>query len=63
MEKLSFERKGTTPPHIENISCNVKNCKYHNSENLCTAEKISVGPSYACNCQDTICATFKQKTL
>ena len=63
MDSLSFERKGTTPQHISGISCNVKNCKYHDSHNFCTADKISIGPSYACNCRDTICATFKQKSL
>lgn len=44
-----------------NISCDVANCSYHNSENYCVAKKINVGPSYAESTSDTICTTFSQK--
>lgn len=45
------------------VMCDVINCVYHNGEDTCTAEKITVGPSYATSCTDTVCATFKQKTV
>ena len=43
------------------ISCDVKNCAYHEGDCHCTAEKIAVGPSFASSSTDTVCATFKQK--
>lgn len=51
------------PKHIKGIKCDVKNCAYHDGDSYCTAEKIAVGPSYATSCTDTVCATFKQKTV
>ncbi len=57
------DTKGQTPKHIRGIICDVKNCSYHDGDNYCTADKIAVGPSYATNCTDTVCATFKQKQL
>ncbi|MBR5553999.1 MAG: DUF1540 domain-containing protein [Clostridia bacterium] len=51
------------PDHIRGISCNVKNCIYHDGDAYCTASRISVGPSYATSCTDTVCATFKAKSL
>lgn len=45
------------------VLCDVINCVYHDGESHCTAEKINVGPSYATSCTDTVCATFKQKTV
>lgn len=50
------------PDHIRGISCNVKNCIYHDGDAYCTASRISVGPSYATACTDTVCATFKAKS-
>lgn len=52
-----------SPKHIKGITCDVKNCVYHDSDCYCTAGKIAVGPSYATSCTDTVCATFKQKTV
>lgn len=49
------------PYHIRGISCNVKNCAYHDGDGFCTADKIQVGPSYANCCMDTVCATFRPK--
>ena len=46
---------------IKGITCDVRNCVYHDSENCCMAGHIAVGPSYATTSQDTVCATFKQK--
>ncbi|MBQ0010239.1 MAG: DUF1540 domain-containing protein [Ruminococcus sp.] len=45
------------------VTCDVINCVYHDEGCHCTAEKISVGPSYATSCTDTVCATFKQKNI
>ena len=47
--------------HIKGISCDVKNCQYHQGDCYCTAEKIAVGPSFATSSTDTVCATFKPK--
>ncbi len=41
------------------VTCEVANCHYHDGQRYCTADKISVGPSYANSSADTICATFK----
>ena len=57
------DSKNGTPKHIRGIICDVKNCAYHDGDNYCTADKVAVGPSYATNCTDTVCATFKQKQL
>ena len=43
------------------ISCDVYNCHYNDGECHCTAEKISVGPSFANTCSETVCATFESK--
>ena len=53
--------KSGAQKHLKGISCDVKNCIHHDGECYCCAEHISVGPSYATNCSDTVCATFKQK--
>lgn len=58
-----FNKKNSVPQHIKGISCNVKNCIYHDGESYCTTDKINVGPSYATSCTDTVCATFKPKNL
>ena len=49
--------------HIKGISCDVRNCVYHDGDCYCTAEKIAVGPSYGTSCTDTVCATFKQRNI
>ena len=50
-----------TPKHIKGISCSVKDCIHHDITNCCTAQSISVGPSNASCCSETVCATFKKK--
>ena len=45
----------------DGIKCDVKNCQYHEGDCHCTAEKIAVGPSFAADSTDTVCATFKAK--
>jgi|GEM_PF-379298 len=52
---------GRAPKHIKGITCDVKNCSYHDGDNYCTANQVAVGPSFATSCTDTVCATFKQK--
>ena len=47
--------------HNKGVSCDVKNCAYHDGECYCCADTISVGPSFATSCTDTVCATFKSK--
>lgn len=49
------------PKHNRDISCCVRNCAYHDGECYCTADKISVGPSTASCCTDTVCATYRKK--
>ncbi len=44
---------------ISGISCDVKNCTYNDGCNNCTAGHITVGPTNAVSCTDTVCATFK----
>lgn len=48
---------------LKGVSCDVKNCIYNDGKCRCTAEKIAVGPTYATSCTDTVCATFRQRTL
>ncbi|MGI6166547.1 MAG: DUF1540 domain-containing protein [Eubacteriales bacterium] len=44
------------------ISCDVKNCYYHDSSNYCTAEQINVGPGSAETSAETLCTTFRPKS-
>lgn len=43
------------------VKCDVKNCKYHNTEGTCSAGSIEVGPSHAATTSDTVCRTFIAK--
>lgn len=45
--------------HIKGVCCDVKNCVHHDASGCCTAQEITVGPSYASTSSDTACATFK----
>lgn len=56
-------RDNSRAKHIKGIKCDVNNCVYHDGSNYCTADQIAVGPSYAKSCTETVCATFKQRTL
>mgnify|MGYP002255416161 FL=1 len=44
---------------IKGISCDVKNCKYHDKANNCNAGHIKVGNSNATSSTDTKCETFE----
>ncbi|MFA6948080.1 MAG: DUF1540 domain-containing protein [Eubacteriales bacterium] len=48
--------------HNKGVTCDVKSCQYHDGECYCTAKQISVGPTDACKCSETVCATFKSNT-
>lgn len=44
---------------IKGISCEVKNCKYHDKSNNCNAGHIRVGDMSATSISDTACETFE----
>ncbi len=58
MNEISFNQ---VPKHIHGISCSVTGCAYHDGVHYCTAPQVSVGPSTASCCSQTVCATFKPK--
>lgn len=52
-----------TGKHLKGVACDVKNCAFHDGECYCAANRIAVGPSYANTSGETVCATFKPKSL
>lgn len=44
---------------IKGISCEVKNCIYHDMSNRCTAGEIKVGTKSATKTSETNCQTFE----
>ena len=44
---------------IRGISCEVKNCVYHDKSDCCTAGHITVGNSSATKTSETKCETFE----
>ncbi len=60
---VNADEKGGRPQHIRGVVCDVKNCVYHDGDSFCTASRIAVGPTYATNSRDTVCATFRERTL
>jgi len=46
---------------IKGIVCDVKDCRFHSTENKCCAGSISVGPHDAHSSSATSCVTFKPK--
>ncbi len=44
---------------IKGISCEVKNCIYHDKSDCCNAGHIVVGEHHAEKCEDTVCKTFE----
>ena len=52
-----------TGKHLKGVACDVKNCAFHDGECCCAANRIAVGPSYANTSGETVCATFKPKSL
>lgn len=49
--------------HIKGIHCDVKNCVHHDGDCYCTADKISVGATYANKTEDAACVTFEKKEI
>ena len=41
------------------IKCDAEDCRYNEAGN-CEADRIRIGPSDACSCDDTECRTFKK---
>ena len=62
-ENKMTEKGCCSTKHIEGIKCDVQNCAYHSGDCYCTAKQIAVGPSYASSCTDTVCATFRPKSI
>lgn len=48
---------------LSGVVCDVRNCAYHDGEDCCTAKRIAVGPSFAVTSGETVCATFKPRSL
>lgn len=47
----------------EGVNCSVDSCIFnHVDSKVCTAGKINVGPNSAKTKDDTICATFKNRS-
>lgn len=44
---------------IKGISCEVKNCVFHDKTDCCNAGHITVGSKMAKNVSDTKCETFR----
>ena len=56
-------RKDAVPKHIRAVKCEVSSCAYHDAENYCCADTITVGHSYAHNTAQTACTTYKERNL
>ncbi|MCI8388512.1 MAG: DUF1540 domain-containing protein [Clostridiales bacterium] len=54
-------RPDTIPRHISGITCDARNCIYHDGDNYCTAKHITVGSVIATNSAETRCATFEAR--
>ncbi len=55
---LILSSSAKTPKHQSAVSCEAKNCAYHDGDHYCTADRIKIGPSYARAKTDTVCITF-----
>ncbi|HCA30159.1 MAG TPA: DUF1540 domain-containing protein [Ruminococcaceae bacterium] len=54
---LFKDEKNDLPTPV--VYCDVKNCVYHRGDDICSADKIKVGPTHAISSIDTVCDTFK----
>ena len=57
--KLKMKGSEKMKDEIKGISCEVKNCVYHDMSNACTAGHIKVGTTNAKSTQETNCQTFQ----
>ncbi len=48
------------PSHVISIDCEAVKCVY-NSNYKCVAEHVDIKGHNACDCKETVCATFKEK--
>ena len=55
-------RVDSTPRHIDGISCDARNCVYHDGDNYCTAKHVSIGSMTAASAAETRCATFEARS-
>ncbi|MBQ8509005.1 MAG: DUF1540 domain-containing protein [Clostridia bacterium] len=51
----------TTPRHISGITCDARNCVYHDGDNYCTASRVNIGSIVATSSSETRCATFEPR--
>ena len=49
---------GTVNPGIH---CDVRECAFHKAGGHCLAAQVSIGPSGATTCAQTLCATFRER--
>ena len=63
MDTRKLNPEGKRYKHLKGVVCDVKNCAYHDGDAYCAASRIAVGPSFAKSSGETVCATFKPKTL
>lgn len=54
-------RVDTQPRHISGITCDARNCVYHDGDIYCTAEHITVRSMVATSSSETRCATFEAR--
>lgn len=47
---------------ISDVTCGVKNCTYHTTDNRCSAERINVKNESAQRMAETFCGTFAPRT-
>ena len=57
------KENGKSGKHLKGVACDVRSCSYHDGDSFCTASRIAVGPSFASTSGETVCATFKPKSL
>ncbi len=58
-DKTYVLRVDTIPRHINEITCDARNCVYHDGEGYCTAEHVNIGNMIATSSAQTRCATFE----
>ncbi|MBQ8551752.1 MAG: DUF1540 domain-containing protein [Clostridia bacterium] len=51
----------TVPRHINGITCDAKNCVYHDGDNFCTADRVTIGSIVSTRSSETRCSTFEPR--
>lgn len=49
------------PRHINGITCDVRNCIYHDGDNFCTAGRVTIASQASVKSSQTRCATFEAR--